>query len=57
MYDFDGKVALITGAGRKRGFGRATALCLTRQGADIVVADVSPTRGSPRPTNGRLGGA
>src|SRR5437660_4425653 len=33
----DGKVALVTGAGRLRGIGRATALALAEQGADVVV--------------------
>ncbi len=32
-----GKVAIVTGATRKRGLGRAIALCLARAGADIVV--------------------
>ena len=40
MYDFSGKVALITGAVSKRGMGRATALCLARDGADIAVIDL-----------------
>ena len=33
----DGKVAIVTGAGRLRGIGRATAVTLTAQGADVVV--------------------
>ena len=33
----DGKVALVTGAGRLRGIGRATALGLAELGADVVV--------------------
>jgi 3-oxoacyl-[acyl-carrier protein] reductase/meso-butanediol dehydrogenase/(S,S)-butanediol dehydrogenase/diacetyl reductase len=37
MYDFKGKVALITGAARKRGMGHATALRLARCGADVAV--------------------
>ncbi len=37
MYDFKGKVALITGAARKRGMGHATAIRLARCGADVVV--------------------
>jgi len=37
MYDFKGKVALITGAARKRGMGHATAIRLAKCGADVVV--------------------
>lgn len=33
----DGKVAIVTGAGRLRGIGRATAVTLAAAGADIVV--------------------
>src|SRR5687767_12297859 len=33
----DGKVALVTGAGRFRGIGRATAVALAELGADVVV--------------------
>ena len=32
-----GKVAIVTGAGRRRGIGRATANVLARMGADVVV--------------------
>jgi NAD(P)-dependent dehydrogenase (short-subunit alcohol dehydrogenase family) len=37
MGELDGKVAIITGAGRMRGIGRGSAVALARQGADIVV--------------------
>ena len=37
MGHFDGKVALITGAGRFRGIGRAAALAFAREGADVAV--------------------
>ncbi len=32
-----GKVAIVTGAGRRRGIGRATAVVLAEMGADVVV--------------------
>ena len=37
MGDFDGKVAVITGAGRMRGIGHASAIAFARRGADVVV--------------------
>jgi NAD(P)-dependent dehydrogenase (short-subunit alcohol dehydrogenase family) len=37
MGALDGKVALVTGAGRLRGIGRATAVNLAELGADVVV--------------------
>lgn len=37
--DFSGKVAFVTGAGS--GIGRTTALAFARQGASVVVADIS----------------
>ncbi len=37
MYDLSGKVAIVTGAARKRGLGRAIALLLAKEGADVVV--------------------
>ena len=40
MAQLDGKVALITGAGGMKGIGRATALKLAAQGADLVLSDV-----------------
>ena len=39
MYQLDGKVALVTGAAR--GIGRAIALRLAQEGADVAVADVN----------------
>jgi NAD(P)-dependent dehydrogenase (short-subunit alcohol dehydrogenase family) len=37
MGALDGKVAVVTGAGRLRGIGRATAMALAELGADVVV--------------------
>jgi meso-butanediol dehydrogenase / (S,S)-butanediol dehydrogenase / diacetyl reductase len=44
MSDLHGKVALVTGAGGMRGIGRACALALAREGADIVLSDVRRER-------------
>lgn len=37
MGELDGKVAIVTGAGRLRGIGRACAVALAELGADVVV--------------------
>ena len=39
MYDFNGKVALVTGTSRRKGIGCAIALRLARDGATVVVSD------------------
>ncbi len=39
-YGLEGKVALITGAGRERGMGQATAVRLAQEGVAIAVSDI-----------------
>ena len=40
MYSLEGKVAIVTGAGRPLGVGRSIALRLAQEGADVVVSDL-----------------
>ena len=38
---FEGTVALVTGAARPRGIGRATAMRLAAEGADVACLDIA----------------
>lgn len=49
MGQLDGKVALITGAGGMKGIGRACALKLASQGADIAISDFKREAGDLPP--------
>jgi NAD(P)-dependent dehydrogenase (short-subunit alcohol dehydrogenase family) len=54
MYDLNGKVAIVTGAGGRHGIGRAIATRLAREGADVVVTDIQRP-GAIRPTDHQAG--
>ncbi len=41
LFSLKGKIAIVTGAGSRRGLGRAIALALAEQGADVMVCDVN----------------
>jgi len=55
MYDLNGKVAIITGAGGRHGIGRAIGLRLAQEGADVVVTDVQRSTDAMRPEDRQAG--
>jgi NAD(P)-dependent dehydrogenase (short-subunit alcohol dehydrogenase family) len=51
MYNLTGKVAVITGAGRHKGLGKAMALRLADEGCDVVIADIGQPKGEQFPAD------
>lgn len=49
--DLKGKVALITGAGRKQGLGEAIALRLATEGCRVIITDIGKAKGAEMPAN------
>jgi len=56
MNSLEGKVALVTGAASKRGMGRAIALRLAREGANLAIVDKYPAPRSLFPGDEGWGG-
>ena len=54
MYRLDGKVALVTGAGRRGGLGEAICLRLAQAGSRVVVTDLGRPQGAL--AGGHIGG-
>jgi NAD(P)-dependent dehydrogenase (short-subunit alcohol dehydrogenase family) len=55
MYDLSNKVSIVTGAGGRWGIGRAIALRLAQEGANVVVTDIRRGQGAIRPDDRRTG--
>ena len=55
MYDLDGKVAVVTGAGGRHGIGRAIATRLALEGADVIVTDIEQSLEAIRPEDRQEG--
>lgn len=49
MGRFDGKVAVVTGSGRRKGLGEAIAKTLATEGARVVISDIGASRDAATP--------
>ena len=49
MRRFEGKVAVVTGSGRRNGLGEAIAMTLAAEGAAVVVSDIGASRDATTP--------
>jgi meso-butanediol dehydrogenase/(S,S)-butanediol dehydrogenase/diacetyl reductase len=52
MYDLDGKVAIVTGAGRPKGLGEAMAKRLAQEGCRVIIHDIGKVKGEIAPKHG-----
>ena len=53
MYpDLEGKVAIVTGAGRRKGLSEAIARKLAADGVRLVIHDLGRTQGALAPAHG-----
>jgi meso-butanediol dehydrogenase/(S,S)-butanediol dehydrogenase/diacetyl reductase len=52
MYNLQGKVAIVTGAGRHKGLGEAMAKRLAAEGAKVVLHDIGALKGDIAPAHG-----
>ena len=55
MYDLNGKIAIVTGAGGRHGIGRAIATRLAAEGANVVVTDIPQSQDAIRPADRQAG--
>jgi meso-butanediol dehydrogenase/(S,S)-butanediol dehydrogenase/diacetyl reductase len=49
MRRFEGKVAVVTGSGRRKGLGEAIARTLAAEGAAVVISDIGASRDAATP--------
>jgi len=49
MRRFEGKVAVVTGSGRRKGLGEAIARTLAEEGAAVVISDIGASRDAATP--------